>query len=114
MKEIETVIIAGGLGKRMGELTRENQKCQLEVDGKPILAHIFDNVITAFGSANITMGLGHKGEDIIKYFGNNYNSISIQYIHSPEAFEAKRRFLLVKDMIQSKVDPIVNTINGQS
>jgi len=37
--EIEAIVFAGGLGKRMGEFTRSHQKCMLQVDGKPILEH---------------------------------------------------------------------------
>lgn len=101
LKEIETIILAGGLGKRMNELTYEKPKPLLEVDGKPILSHIFDNIINAFGSAHAIVALGFRGEDIREFYGVSYGSINISYVHDPRSLETRKRLLLAKDNISS-------------
>lgn len=100
-KEIEAVILAGGRGQRMEEQVVKKQKCLLEVDGKPILSHIFDNIVTAFGSANVTVALGYRGEDIKEQYGDVYRTLSLSYVHDPRPLETRRRLLLAKEKLHS-------------
>lgn len=101
-KQIDVAIIAGGQGKRMGELTKEKPKPLLEFEGKPILIHVLDNVIEAFGSARVIIATGYKGEQIEKMFGSKYRNIDITYINDPRALESRKRLLSLKDQITNK------------
>ena len=38
----QVVILAGGLGTRLGKMTEKIPKSLIEVSGKPILTHILD------------------------------------------------------------------------
>ncbi len=98
-KEITAVIIAGGMGARMGDLTSEQQKCMLPVDGKPILGYILDNLQEAFGSARVIVATGHCGETIKETYGSRYRNLDIEYVHSPERLETRRRLLLAEDLV---------------
>ncbi len=87
MKEVPVVILAGGFGKRLGNLTQENQKCVLNINGFPILIHIINNLLTAFGSLDLKLAVGYKQEQVKKiinyYFGNN-SKTKLTYIpHNP-------------------------------
>ncbi len=99
-KEITAVILAGGRGARMGDLTRDQQKCMLPVNGKPILDHILDNLQEAFGSGRLIIATGHKSESVIKAYGSKYKNIDIEYVYSPEQLETRRRLLLTEDLIR--------------
>lgn len=99
-KEITAVVLAGGRGGRMGELTQNLQKCMLPVGGKPILSHILDNVQEAFGSARIIITTGHKPESIREFYGNKYRNIDIEYVHNPERLETRKRLQLAEDLIK--------------
>jgi NDP-sugar pyrophosphorylase family protein len=98
-KSIEVAILAGGRGQRMMELTKDKPKSLLEFKGKPILTHILDNIIEAFGSARVILATGYKGEQIEKMFGGKYRDIDISYVHDPRPLEIKKRLLSVKDKI---------------
>lgn len=98
-RQIEVAIMAGGQGRRMTELTKDKPKSLLEVEGKPILAHILDNVIEAFGSARVILAIGYKGEQIEKMFGSKYRNIDITYVYDPRPSDIKKRLLSVKDKI---------------
>lgn len=100
-KQLETVIVAGGQGKRMGELTKEKPKSLLEVEGKPILTHLLDNIVEAFGSAKVIIAIGYKGERIKNMFGGKYRNLDITYVHDPRLLEIRKRLLSVKDEISS-------------
>lgn len=100
-KELDVAILAGGRGSRMGGLTKEQQKCLLVVDGKPVLTHIFDNIIAAFGSANVVLALGYRAEDIKNSYGSRYRNLNLQYVADPQPLETKRRLLLAKDRLST-------------
>jgi glucose-1-phosphate cytidylyltransferase len=67
---VKVVILAGGLGSRLGEETNLRPKPMVEIGGKPILWHIM-KIYTAFGLNEFIICLGYKGYMIKEYF-NNY------------------------------------------
>lgn len=98
---MQAVILAGGLGSRMGELTHKKQKCMMEVDGAPILEHILLGLKDTFGKKmEIIIATGHSGDEVKKYFGNDYREMKITYVHSDSHLEVKNRLLLAKEVIR--------------
>jgi len=67
---MKVVILAGGLGSRLGEETSLRPKPMVEIGGKPILWHIM-KMYTAHGLNEFIICLGYKGYMIKEYF-NNY------------------------------------------
>ena len=59
----KTIIIAAGLGSRLGELTKNTPKCMLELNGKSILQHQIDTY-KANGISDISVVRGYKKEKI--------------------------------------------------
>jgi glucose-1-phosphate cytidylyltransferase len=70
MKDLELVILAGGLGTRISEESYLKPKPMIEIGGKPIIWHIM-KYYSSFGINNFIICLGYKGY-IIKEFFNNY------------------------------------------
>ncbi|HZQ29706.1 MAG TPA: sugar phosphate nucleotidyltransferase [Patescibacteria group bacterium] len=100
MRSVEAVVLCGGAGSRMGELTREKQKCLLSVEEKPILGHILDTIQAAFGSARVVLATGYLGEQIKTQFGEQYRNINLEYAHSPISLETRKRLLLAKNSLK--------------
>lgn len=67
---MQTVILAGGLGSRLGEETAVKPKPMVEIGGMPILWHIM-KIYSACGFNDFVICLGYKGY-IIKEFFTNY------------------------------------------
>ena len=63
------VILAGGKGKRMGEVCYETPKPMLNVCGKPILLHQIET-LKREGITDFIFITGHLSEVIEQYFGN--------------------------------------------
>src|SRR3989339_1362800 len=97
--EIEGVVLAGGLGSRMKELTSNRQKSMLIVDGKPIMTHILDGLQSEFGSAKIVIATGYNGQMIQEQYGSKYRNINIEYVHDPSHLEVRRRLLLADGLL---------------
>ncbi len=68
---MKTVILAGGLGTRLSEMTAHIPKPMVEIGGKPILWHIM-NIYAAHGLNEFVVALGYKGEVIKEYFLNYF------------------------------------------
>jgi dTDP-glucose pyrophosphorylase len=77
--ENRVVIMAGGLGSRLGELTKDIPKPMLKVSGRPILQRILESFRNA-GFHNFTLCLNYKSGVIKDYFGNGSEfGIAIDY-----------------------------------
>lgn len=77
------VVMAGGLGTRLGELTQHTPKPMLPIHGKPILLHIVET-IRSFGFRTFIFCLNYKAHVIQSFFGDGSKfGVSIQYIFEP-------------------------------
>lgn len=68
---MKTVILAGGLGSRLGEETAVRPKPMVEIGGMPILWHIM-KIYSAAGLHDFVICLGYKGYLIKEYFANYF------------------------------------------
>jgi glucose-1-phosphate cytidylyltransferase len=70
----KVVILAGGKGTRLSELTGETPKPLLMVGGKPLLQHIIDNFVRG-GFTEFIIPVGYLGDKVFEYFSSKYNVI---------------------------------------
>ena len=71
----QVVVLAGGLGTRLGSLSERTPKSLIEVAGRPILSHILDWV-AAQGCTRALVLIGHLGE---QFEGFNHEGIDIVF-----------------------------------
>ena len=72
---MKAVILAGGLGTRIGEETSLRPKPMIEIGGKPILWHIL-KILSCYGITEFIICLGYKGYLIKEYFANYFLHMS--------------------------------------
>ncbi len=72
---MKTLILAGGMGTRLGEETKLLPKPMVEIGGYPILWHIM-KIYSYYGFNDFIILTGYKGHVIKDYFLNYYNRYS--------------------------------------
>jgi glucose-1-phosphate cytidylyltransferase len=72
---MKTVILAGGLGSRLGEETAARPKPMVEIGGRPIIWRIM-KIYSAYGLNDFIIRLGYKGYMIKEYFSNYFLHMS--------------------------------------
>lgn len=65
--DIPVVIMAGGLGSRLGDLTKNCPKPMLRVGGRPLLEIIIER-LTSQGFSNFYIAVNYKADVIERYF----------------------------------------------
>ena len=65
---MQAVILAGGLGTRLGARTRDLPKALLPIAGRPFLAWLVEALVRS-GYRQLVMCIGHHGEQIMDYLG---------------------------------------------
>jgi len=81
---VPVLIMAGGLGHRLGDLTRYVPKPLVEVAGRPILETLI-NDLAAQGFRSIILAVGHLGELIERYFGDGRRfGVTITYVREAQ------------------------------
>ena len=72
-----TMILAAGLGTRLGVMTQDKPKALVPLNGKPLLQHCIENLI-ANGFHHIVINVHHFGEQIIDFVTNHHFDADIQ------------------------------------
>ena len=62
----QAVILIGGLGKRLGELTKRTPKPLLQAGDRPFLDYIIENCVR-FGFRRILLLAGYLGDQVARY-----------------------------------------------
>ena len=97
---MKTVILCGGEGTRLKEMTESIPKAMVEIGGKPILWHIM-KFYTSQGFKDFVLCLGYKKEKIIEYFKENPEAeMNIDFIDTGDGSTTKsERIKKIKDLI---------------
>lgn len=66
---MKALIFAAGIGSRLKPWTNEHPKALVDVDGKPMLQRVIENVV-ASGIKDIIINVHHFGEQIIEFVKN--------------------------------------------
>jgi UDP-N-acetylglucosamine diphosphorylase / glucose-1-phosphate thymidylyltransferase / UDP-N-acetylgalactosamine diphosphorylase / glucosamine-1-phosphate N-acetyltransferase / galactosamine-1-phosphate N-acetyltransferase len=79
---LKAVILAAGVGKRLGELTRNTPKPMVPICGRPVLSFIIDRIMSA-GVCDFVLVTKYLPERIVEYFGDG-TSIGARISYAPQ------------------------------
>ncbi|MFB3813631.1 MAG: nucleotidyltransferase family protein [Terriglobales bacterium] len=84
-RDLQVVILAGGLGTRLRPITERVPKPMVPVGGQPFLQYILEHLV-AQGFARSLLLLGYLGEQVYDYFGDGSRfGLALEYAqeHQP-------------------------------
>ncbi|CAK6712080.1 Putative mannose-1-phosphate guanylyltransferase [Vibrio harveyi] len=95
----KVVIMAGGLGSRLGELTKVTPKPMLHVGGKPIILHIIER-FRDFGFRKFIISTNYKKEVIQEFLKDGYDfGVNIEYVEEEKRLGTAGALSLMKDKL---------------
>jgi glucose-1-phosphate cytidylyltransferase len=107
---MRVVVLAGGLGSRLAEVTETLPKPMVEIGGHPLLWHILKHY-SHFGFDEFAIALGYKGEVIKRYF-LDYNHLNSSFTLKLGSGEVTRRNSCDDDWTVHLIDTGVRTMTG--
>lgn len=81
---MQAVILAAGMGRRLGTYTKENTKCMVEVNGVKLIDRML-NYLTKINLTRIVIVVGYKGKELKDYIIKQtcYGKVHIEFIENP-------------------------------
>ena len=79
---MQAVILAAGMGKRLKELTRDNTKCMVKVNGVSLIERMLTQ-LDRHAMRRIVIVVGYKSRELIDFIGTLNVRTPIVYVHNP-------------------------------
>ena len=79
---MQALILAAGMGKRLKELTQDNTKCMVEVNGVKLIDRMLTQ-LSKLGLKRTVLVIGYKGDKLRKHVGRKRDGMRIDYVENP-------------------------------
>ena len=79
---MQAIILAAGMGKRLGEYTKDNTKCMVSVNGTPLIDRVIRQ-LSKLPLKKVVIVVGYEGQKLINYLGHVKNGLQIEYVKNP-------------------------------
>ena len=81
--DMQAIILAAGMGRRLGEYTKDNTKCMLPVNG----VRLIDRLLVQLSKQDlnrVVIVVGYQRQNLIDYIGNRYDGqLKIEFVENP-------------------------------
>ena len=98
---MQAIILAAGMGKRLGEYTKNNTKCMVPVNGTTLI----DRMLSQLSKLELTRAvivIGYEGQKLKNYLKDKQNGLKIEYVENPVYDKTNNIYslALAKDKLQ--------------
>ena len=114
---MQAVILAAGMGRRLGTLTKHNTKCMIKVNDVTLIDRTLKSLLP-FSLERVVIVVGYGGDNLKKYIGNRYDELNIEYVEN-EIYETTNNiyslylakdYLLLDDTLLLESDVIFDPL----
>lgn len=97
---MQALILAAGMGRRLGSFTSNNTKCMLEINGVRLIDRILSQIF-AYNISKIIIVIGYKGENLKEYIKNKYPNKEFIFIENSDYYKTNNIYSvwLAKDLL---------------
>lgn len=110
LHDTTAVVLAGGLGTRLRTVVADRSKVVAEVNGRPFLYYIFDQLANA-GIRKVILCTGYLAENVRELLGDTYKTLSLSYSAEDKPLGTGGALRLALPLLGS--DPVL-VMNGDS
>ena len=111
---MQAVILAAGMGKRLKDLTKNNTKCMVKVDGVTLIERLLRQ-LEVYRLSRIVIVVGYEGQKLIDFVKTLGISTPIEYVENPIYYKTNniyslalaKEYLCKEDMLLFESDLIV-------
>ena len=98
---MQAIILAAGMGKRLGEYTKNNTKCMVPVNGTPLIDRALSQ-LSRLSLNRVVIVVGYEGKQLMDYLGTEYHGLKIEYVNNPVYDKTNNIYslALAKDKLQ--------------
>ena len=79
---MQALILAAGMGRRLGEYTENNTKCMVEVNGVKLIDRLLGQ-LSRLKLERAVIVVGYEGRKLMDYVGDACNGLKIEYVENP-------------------------------
>lgn len=76
---MQAIILAAGMGRRLGEYTKDNTKCMLEVNGVKLIDRALEYLYRSKVS-RVVLVVGYMAQNLISHVGKEYKGMKVEYV----------------------------------
>lgn len=79
---MQAIILAAGMGRRLGEYTKDNTKCMVPVNGVPLIDRLLGQ-LSRLKLDRVVIVVGYEGGKLVKHIGELYTDLNIEFVENP-------------------------------
>lgn len=79
---MQAIILAAGMGRRLGEYTKDNTKCMVPVNGVPLIDRLLGQ-LSRLKLDRVVIVVGYEGGKLVKHIGDLYTDLNIEFVENP-------------------------------
>ena len=80
---MQAIILAAGMGRRLGDLTKDHTKCMVAVNGERLIDRLLGQ-LSGLSLKRVIIVVGYKGQELKDYIGHRYDDqLKIAYAENP-------------------------------
>jgi len=78
----QAIILAAGMGKRLGKYTQNGTKCMVQVNGISLVEHALSALRDA-GVLRVVLVIGYRGQQLRAFLENKFPDLELAYVENP-------------------------------
>lgn len=78
---MQAIILAAGMGKRLGKVTTHDTKCMLKIHDQTLIERMLDTLAKTEVS-RVILVVGYKSENVVNLVGHKYKGMQVLYVRN--------------------------------
>ncbi len=79
---MQAIILAAGMGRRLGEYTKDNTKCMVPVNGVPLIDRLLGQ-LSRLKLDRVVIVVGYEGGKLVRHIGELHTDLNIEFVENP-------------------------------